>query len=129
VGVEKLAFSTNGLKSGDRKCPSGPRKSFAGHPGAMNFPQVLRGSVFQHPQDNALSRISDCHVYRKEHDVPLMLLSDSITGILFTSHEADQIGANCHKLSTRVSNDAQPPFDFQPDKVFPRLIERFTCDE
>jgi hypothetical protein len=28
-----------------------------------------------------------------------MLLSDSITGTLFTIDEADQIGANCHKPS------------------------------
>ena len=32
-------------------------------------------------------------MYRKDHDVNLMLLSYSITGTLFTSHEADQIDA------------------------------------
>ena len=41
--VEKLVFCTNGLKSGDRKCLSGPRQSLVGHPDAMNFPRVLRG--------------------------------------------------------------------------------------
>jgi len=43
VGVEKLDFGTNGLKSGDRKCLPGPRESLVGPPGAMNFPRVLRG--------------------------------------------------------------------------------------
>jgi hypothetical protein len=30
VGIEKLVFRTNNLKSGDGKCPPGPRKSFVG---------------------------------------------------------------------------------------------------
>jgi hypothetical protein len=51
-------------------------------------------------QGNALSEICDCHVYRRDHDGTLMLLSDSIAGTLFTIHEADQIGANYHKRST-----------------------------
>jgi hypothetical protein len=42
VGVEKLVFCTNALKSGDRKCPPGPRRSFVGHPGAMNLSRTLR---------------------------------------------------------------------------------------
>jgi hypothetical protein len=43
VGVEKLVFCTKSLKSGDRKCLPGPRKSLVKHPGAMNFARVLRG--------------------------------------------------------------------------------------
>ena len=43
VAVEKLDFCTNGLKSGDRKCLAGPRRSLVGHPGAMNFLRILRG--------------------------------------------------------------------------------------
>jgi len=37
VAVEKLDFCKNGLKSGDRKCLPGLRKSLVGLPGAMNF--------------------------------------------------------------------------------------------
>jgi len=37
VGVEKLAFCTNGVKFGDSKCLPGPRKSLVGLPGAMSF--------------------------------------------------------------------------------------------
>jgi len=33
------------------------------------------------------------------HNVALILLTDSITGTLFTIREADQIVANSHKLS------------------------------
>ena len=43
VGVEKLVFCTNGLKSGDRKCLHGPRRSLVGLPSPMSFPRVLRG--------------------------------------------------------------------------------------
>jgi hypothetical protein len=46
VGVEKVVFCTNGLKSGERKCLPGPRKSLVGHPCAMHSPRVLRGRVF-----------------------------------------------------------------------------------
>ena len=45
---------------------------------------------------NALSDISDRQVYSKDHDVALMLLSDSVTGTLLI-READEIGANCYK--------------------------------
>jgi hypothetical protein len=46
VGIEKLLFCTIGLKSGDRKCPPDPRKTFVGHPGAMNFPRVSEDEFF-----------------------------------------------------------------------------------
>jgi hypothetical protein len=48
---------------------------------------------------NALSGIRDCRVALKGPRRYLVLLSDSITDTLFTIHEADQIGANCQKLS------------------------------
>ena len=38
-----------------------------------------------------------------------MLLPDLITGTLFTIHEADQIGAICHKSSiVRIQRRANP---------------------
>ena len=40
---------------------------------------------------------------RKDYDTTLMLLSDSITGTLFTIHVADQVTANAHKLFHRAS--------------------------
>jgi hypothetical protein len=62
---------------------------------AMNLSSLGGGDI----PDSGEGGISDCRVYRKDHDVTLMLLSDSITGILFAIHEADRIGTNCHKLS------------------------------
>jgi hypothetical protein len=40
VGVEKLDIAENQDKSGDRECPDDPRKSFIGHPDAMQFLRV-----------------------------------------------------------------------------------------
>jgi hypothetical protein len=40
VGVEKLGIAENQDKSGVRKCPDNPRKSFIGHPGAMQFLRI-----------------------------------------------------------------------------------------
>ena len=57
----------------------------------------------------ALSDISDYHEYRKDHDVTLMLLSDSIMGNLFTIHEVHPIGANRHMPSiSRLQRRATP---------------------
>jgi hypothetical protein len=58
VVVEKLVFCTNGQKSDDRKCLPGPRKSLVGNPGAINFPRILKGWVFQQPQAKPLIQAS-----------------------------------------------------------------------
>jgi hypothetical protein len=53
--------------------------------------------------------MSDCHEYTKGYDVTLTLLSDSITGNLFTIHEVHQIGANRHIPSiSRLQRRATP---------------------
>jgi hypothetical protein len=41
VVVEKLDTAENQDKSGDRKCPYDPRKSFIGHPDAMQSKQTI----------------------------------------------------------------------------------------
>jgi len=40
VGVEKLDIAENQDKSGDRQSPDDPRKSFIGHPDAMQFLRI-----------------------------------------------------------------------------------------
>ena len=62
----------------------------------------------------ALSDISDYHEYRKDHDVTLMLLSDSIMSNLFTIHEVYPLVRTATCLPARVSNDAHPLYSLTP---------------
>jgi hypothetical protein len=55
VGVEKLGISEIRTNFGDRKCLTEQRKSFVGHPDAIQFLQISGKRVFQQPQ--ALSLI------------------------------------------------------------------------
>jgi hypothetical protein len=50
VGVEKVGFSQNSRKLGDRKCLGKLRKSFVGHPDAILFLRISPEGVFQQPQ-------------------------------------------------------------------------------
>jgi hypothetical protein len=50
VGIEKLDIAENQDKSEDRKCPDDPRKSFIGHPDAMQFLRIYDNLVFQQPR-------------------------------------------------------------------------------
>jgi len=61
--------------------------------GPIIFHQGLLESCQLMITGNARSEICDCQVYRKDHDVTLMLLSDSITGTLFKIYQADQIAS------------------------------------
>ena len=65
----------------------------------------------------ALSDISDYHEYRKDHDVTLMLLSDSIMSNLFTIHEVYPLVRTATCLPARVSNDAHPPIFIDSSEV------------
>src|ERR1039458_10359689 len=50
VAVEKLQLSENQVKCGDRKYLPEPRKSFPGHPDAIQFLRISGRRVFQQPQ-------------------------------------------------------------------------------
>jgi hypothetical protein len=51
VAVEKLDISEIRENFGDRKCLSVQRKSFVGHPNAIQFLQISGKRVFQQPRD------------------------------------------------------------------------------
>jgi hypothetical protein len=50
VGVEKLNISEISENFGDRKCLNEQRKSFVGHPDAIQFLQMSGQRVFQQPR-------------------------------------------------------------------------------
>jgi hypothetical protein len=50
VAVEKLDISEIGANFGDRKCLAVQRKSFVGHPDAIQSLQISGKPVFQQPQ-------------------------------------------------------------------------------
>jgi hypothetical protein len=57
-------------------------------------------------------------VHRKDHDVTLMLLLDSITGtLLFTYTRRIKLVRTATSLPSRVSNDAQPPIFIDSSEV------------
>jgi hypothetical protein len=49
VGVEKLNISEISENFGERKCLNEQRKSFVGHPDAIQFLQMSGQRVFQQP--------------------------------------------------------------------------------
>jgi hypothetical protein len=58
AAVEKVGFSEESRKSGDRKCPGDWGKSFAELPDAIQFLQIASERVFQQPQDFSSIQLS-----------------------------------------------------------------------